>query len=374
MKWSKPDKMGTGLHQQYLDSAVDHIPAGMDLPGSSWQCPSNIALVKYWGKRPVQLPANPSLSFTLHRSYTLTQLTIGPETDADMELDYYFEDKRNPAFEPRISAYLRQILPYFPFLNGRRIRISSRNTFPHSSGIASSASSMGAMALAICSIEQQILGGSRDEAFYRKASYMARLGSGSASRSVYGGFVTWGKQEGMENTSDEYASPMEGDPGSAFTSLHDAILIVSPAVKTVSSRAGHALMKDHPYAAARYTQARENIHRLRRAIEGDDLATFIQITENEALTLHGLMMSSDPSFLLLKPGTLEILSRVRQFRKDTGCFVAFTLDAGPNVHLIYHASERDQVLVFIRDELLPYCHLEQWIDDKMGTGPEKASG
>jgi diphosphomevalonate decarboxylase len=363
--------MGTGLHQLYLESAVDHIPGGTDMPAASWQCPSNIALVKYWGKRPVQLPANPSLSFTLHRSYTRTDLIIGPPGGPDMELDYYFEEKRNRAFEQRIKEYLLQILPYFPFLNGRRISIRSRNTFPHSSGIASSASSMGALALGICSVEQRIQGRSRDPEFYRKASYMARLGSGSASRSVYGGFVTWGRQEGMENTSDEHASPLEGVPGAAFTALHDAILIVSPATKTVSSRAGHALMEDHPYAAARYVQAGENIYRMRRAIEENDVETFVQITENEALTLHGLMMSSDPSFFLLKPGTLEILSRVRHFRRDTDCFMAFTLDAGPNIHLIYHASEREKVLAFIRDELLPFCHREQWIDDRMGNGPEE---
>jgi hypothetical protein len=83
------------------------------------------------------------------------------------------------------------------------------------------------------------------------------------------------------------------------------------------------------------------------------------------------MMSSDPAYLLLKPGTLQVISRIQRIRKEKGLAVAFTLDAGPNVHLIYPGYEREKVLPFIREELLPYCHQEQWIDDRMGPGPEE---
>jgi diphosphomevalonate decarboxylase len=363
--------MSVGLHQEYLDKAVRQIPGSMGILKSTWRSPSNIALVKYWGKKPVQIPANPSLSFALSNSYTEMDLTVGQHTVKEPELEYFFERERNEAFESRVRGYLRDISAYFPFLTGRKIRIESHNTFPHSSGIASSASSMSALALAICSVEQQILDGPKDEYFYRKASFMARLGSGSAARSVYGGFVTWGFQEGIEHTSDEFATPLAGNAGTAFTSLCDAVLIVSPDEKSVSSSQGHALMDEHAYASARYLQARENIVDLRRAIIGNDLDVFTRIVENEALTLHGLMMSSDPAFLLLKPGTLQVLSRIQQFRKEKGVSVAFTLDAGPNVHLIYPGFEREKVLVFIRDELLGYCYQDQWIDDRMGTGPSE---
>jgi len=358
----------------YLGEALRPAPGDWGMLKSTWRSPSNIALVKYWGKRPVQLPANPSLSFTLRFSYTETELTIGPETVGDMEMAYYFEEKRNEAFESKIREYLRYISRYFPFLNGRKIRIRSRNTFPHSAGIASSASSMSALALCICSIEQQILGGSKDEDFFRKASYMGRLGSGSAARSVFGGFVTWGMQAGVEHSSDEYASPLGGKAGPDLASLHDAVLIVSTNTKAVSSRRGHALMDEHPYAAARYLQAGQNILEMRRAVYENDVDAFVHITENEAFTLHGLMMSSDPAFLLLQPATLRIISLIQQFRKDTGSFVAFTLDAGPNVHLIYPEREREKVLAFIRHELLGHCQQEQWIDDRMGPGPLELSG
>ena len=363
--------MSGGLHQKYLDEAVRIIPGSMGMLKSTWRCPSNIALVKYWGKKPVQIPANPSLSFTLSNSYTEMDLTVWQHAGGELELKYLFEGEQNEAFESRIRGYLRNIYSYFPFLSGCRISINSRNTFPHSSGIASSASSMGALALGICSIEQQILDGSKDVDFYRKASYMARLGSGSAARSVYGGFVTWGMLEGLEYTSDEFATPMDENTGPAFTSLGDAVLIISPDKKSVSSSQGHALMDPHPYASARYLQARENIIDLRRAIIGNDIETFVQITENEALAIHGLMMSSDPAFLLLKPGTLQVLSLIQQLRKEKGIPVAFTLDAGPNVHLIYPGYERENVLAFVRDELLAYCYQQQWIDDRMGAGPEE---
>ena len=365
--------MSGGLHQKYLDQALGIIPGSMGILKSTWRCPSNIALVKYWGKKPVQIPANPSLSFTLSNSFTEMNLTVGKHAGNEQELEYLFEGEQNEAFESRIRGYLRNISPYFPFLTACNIRIKSRNTFPHSSGIASSASSMAALALAICSIERIILDGSKDEDFYRKASYMSRLGSGSAARSVYGGFVTWGMLEGIEHTSDEFATPLSPSAGPAFTSLCDAILIISPDKKSVSSSQGHALMDDHPYAGARYLQARENTIELRRAIIGNDIKTFIQIAENEALALHGMMMSSDPAFLLLKPGTLQVLSRIQQFRKEKGISVAFTLDAGPNVHLIYPGYEREKVLAFIMDELLGYCYQEQWLDDRMGAGPEELS-
>jgi len=350
---------------------MEEIPESMGILKTAWRSPSNIALVKYWGKKPVQIPANPSLSFSLSNSYTEMNLTIETHGGKEQELEYFFEGTKNEAFEARIRTYLRHVSPYFPFLAGCKIRIESRNTFPHSSGIASSASSMSALALGICSLELTILGGSSDKDFYRKASYMARLGSGSAARSIYGGFVSWGRMEGFEQTSDEFATPLHETAGPTFTSLYDAVLIISPDIKSVSSSQGHALMDNHPYARSRYLQARENYIRLRSAIYENDLRAFIQITENEALALHGLMMSSNPAYLLLKPGTLQVLSRILQVRKEEGIALAFTLDAGPNVHLIYPSYEREKVLAFIRDELLEFCHQEQWIDDRMGEGPEE---
>jgi diphosphomevalonate decarboxylase len=148
-------------------------------------------------------------------------------------------------------------------------------------------------------------------------------------------------------------------------------LIVSGETKSVSSRAGHGLMEGNPYATARYAQANENIKNLLSALKSGDLDTFINITESEALQLHALMMCSNPSFILMKPNTLRIIEEVRNFRNETHIPLCFTLDAGPNVHLLYPESEAEKVEHFIKDNLAAYCVDNKWIADRVGDGPKK---
>ena len=181
----------------------------------------------------------------------------------------------------------------------------------------------------------------------------------------------WGKTEACEGSSDEYAVSLENDIHPVFKTYHDSILIVSGETKAVSSRAGHALMDGNPYAPARYAQANENIKNLLSAMKSGDLDTFINITESEALQLHALMMCSNPSYILMKPNTLTLINEIRHFRDETKLPVCFTLDAGPNVHLLYPESVAPQAESFIRTTLTPYCIGNQWIADRVGDGPEK---
>lgn len=134
---------------------------------------------------------------------------------------------------------------------------------------------------------------------------------------------------------------------------------------------GHSLMNVHPFAGARYRQANTNLQALMFAMQVGDLETFASIVENEALTLHSLLMTSSDDGLLLKPDSLQLLEDIRQFRVQTGARVCFTLDAGPNIHLLYPESEKENVHEFIRDSLLRYCENQQWIDDEMGNGLEQ---
>lgn len=340
----------------------------------AWRSPSNIALVKYWGKKPGQIPANPSISFTLSNSYTDMQMQWVPKQNDSkgIQLDFYFEEQHNPKFADKIIRFLESQSPQMPWLQQLDFTIRSSNSFPHSAGIASSASSMSALALCLCTLEQELTGGLSDEsAFYQKASYLARLASGSASRSVYGGLVTWGEIEGLPNTSDQYASPLSTPIHPVFKDYYDAVLIVSRGEKEVSSRAGHALMDSHPYAEARYQHARQNIQALMKAIAEGDTAQFNFIVENEALALHGLMMTSNPSVTLFKPNTWQIIQRLRTFREKTGYTICFTLDAGPNVHILYPAAVKSEVETFIKEELVVYCDNHYWIADKTGKGPSK---
>ncbi len=338
----------------------------------AWRSPSNIAIIKYWGKHGVQLPRNPSISFTLDQAYTDTKLAYRPKRGADegIALDFFFHDEPNEAFRKKIVQFLDKITPIFPFLRQLEMTIHSSNSFPHSAGIASSASSMSALALCLCAMEDQFFGTLNNiEAFRKKASYVARLGSGSACRSIYEGLGLWGKTIEVEGSSDEFAVGYTAEVHEIFHTFQDTILIASKGEKSVSSRAGHALMEGNAYANPRYDQARRRLHTLLAALKTGDVETFGRITENEALTLHALMMTSNPPYILMRPNSLKMIELVQQFRKDQNVPVYFSLDAGPNLHLLYPETEKEQVMAFIQSELVPLCENGEYIADQVGKGP-----
>jgi diphosphomevalonate decarboxylase len=337
-----------------------------------WRAPSNIALVKYWGKRGLQLPENGSLSITLEQSATTTFLSYRGKSGREhaIHAEYYFHGDRHPQFEQKVVTLLNKLMAEMPFLSGYELLLRSENNFPHSTGIASSASSMAALALCLVSMEEQVTGRKMGkETYFRRASTIARLGSGSASRSVYGGVVTWGKIQSVTGSSDEYAAPFPLDEGSRFHQLRDIILIVSTKEKKISSSSGHVLMANHPYHEGRKRQANENMESLTKAIRDNDYKTIAAIAENEALSLHALLISSRHGEILLEPNTLLIIEAIRRFRSQSGIDLFFTIDAGPNVHLIYFEDQREEVRFFVRQNLEQYCENGHWIDDRIGAGP-----
>jgi diphosphomevalonate decarboxylase len=337
----------------------------------SWRSPSNIALVKYWGKKEGQIPMNPSLSFSLEKSYTETVIEYHLQKTGS-SIEFTFEGRENSLFSSRILSFLNQASAYLPFLQDLALKIDSRNSFPHSSGIASSASGMSALVLALCSIERNIFKThTSEEEFLQKASFLSRLASGSASRSVHPNFAVWGHHPEIENSTDELAIPLPFRVNEKFGALCDAILITNSKQKEVGSSEGHNLMQNHPYREARIAQANRHIIELIRALESGNELDFIRIVENEALSLHALMMSAEPGYSLLNDNTWSIISRIREFRRETGIMATFTLDAGANVHFIYPESGRKVTLHFIQHTLVKYCENHVWIDDKMGIGPEQ---
>ena len=336
-----------------------------------WQSPSNIALVKYWGKKGKQIPQNPSISFTL--SECCSETFISFEKADRLDFRFFFEGKENPAFGAKIEKFLIDYQAFFPFINQLSLTIESRNTFPHSSGIASSASSMSAFVMGLIEIERSLSlsKGRPVNMDLKKASYFSRLASGSAARSVYPKMALWGATDCYKDSSDEYAVSLADDIHPVFKTYRDSILIVSGEQKSVSSRAGHALMEGNPYASARYAKANDNIKTLLAALKSGDLDTFINITESEALQLHALMMCSSPSYILMKPNTLSLINEIREFRQETKIPLCFTLDAGPNVHLLYPESEAEKVEYCIKNVLVKYCDQGRWIADHVGEGPKK---
>ena len=337
-----------------------------------WKSPSNIAIVKYWGKHGVQLPRNPSISFTLATAHTKTQVDYArKDDDGTVTLDFLFEGAANEAFAAKIRTFLTSLLPTMPYLGQIHLRIESTNSFPHSSGIASSASAMSALALCICSIEHDLFQTlPTAEAYLQKASNIARLGSGSAARSVIPQLGVWGQHSAVEQSSDLHAVGVDG-VHEDFLTYHDDILIISAGEKPVSSRAGHALMEGNPYAAVRYSQAADRLAETIAIMRDGDLHAFGKLAEDEAMTLHALMMCSDPSYVLMQPQTLAAIEDIRNYRQETGHPVYFTLDAGPNIHLLYPDAVRQEVQTFVSDRLKKYCQDGRIIKDMVGMGPEK---
>ncbi|MES2488024.1 MAG: diphosphomevalonate decarboxylase [Bacteroidota bacterium] len=336
----------------------------------SWSAPSNIALVKYWGKKANQIPANPSISFTLSNCKTITTLSFEEKKKSDgFSFDLLFEGQPKESFRPKIEKFFERIAAYLPFLKSYHFTIDTKNTFPHSSGIASSASGMAALAVNLMSLERLLNPDMTNDYFYQKASFLARLGSGSACRSVKGSTVIWGNHADTPGSTDLFGIPFN-EVNEVFKTYQDTILLVDKGEKQVSSTVGHDLMHGHPYAESRFAQAHTNLTAIKKALVEGDLNAFIKITESEALTLHAMMMASQPYFILMKPNTLEIINRIWKYRTETSVPVCFTLDAGANVHVLYPENVAGEVLAFIKADLLGYCQNNQYICDKIGTGSQ----
>ncbi|MDV3881292.1 diphosphomevalonate decarboxylase [Elizabethkingia anophelis] len=328
-------------------------------------CPSNIALIKYWGKYENQIPANPSISYTLNHCRTNTTMEFSEGEDFSVQT--FLVGNEELKFAEKIEKYFKNIEQYLPWILKGKYVIRTENTFPHSSGIASSASGFGAIAKCLMQLDAIFSGNTSEEEALKKASFLARLGSGSACRSLYNGLVVWGNTKEVEGSSDLYAVQYPNDEiHPVFKKFNDWVLLIHEGEKSVSSTVGHGLMKTNPYAERRFQEAHENFAKLKNILKTGDLEGFIKLTEHEALTLHAMMMMSDPAFILMKTGTLEVINKIWDFRRITGLPLFFTLDAGANVHLLFpNDIESDKIKIFIQQELLPFTQKGVVVKDEM---------
>ena len=339
----------------------------------SYASPSNIALIKYWGKHGVQIPKNPSISFTLDTCKTTTKLSYikREEINDEYELKVILDGKHKPGFEPKIHQFFGRIESYLTFVKDYAFTIETSNSFPHSSGIASSASGLSALALCLMEMEREMQPAMTFKHFNQKASFIARLGSGSGCRSLEGPLVVWGEHAEIKGSSDMYGVQYPYEVHPVFDNYQDAILLVDKGEKPVSSTVGHNLMHNHAYAASRFEQAVVNLSSLISILETGDLDAFVRLVESEALTLHAMMLTSNPYFILMKPNTLQIIDEIWEYRRETGIPVCFTLDAGANVHVLFPDKDKEQVHEFIKNDLSKYCQDNRYIFDSVGSGAIK---
>lgn len=280
---------------------------------------SNIAFVKYWGNLDdaERIPMNGSISMTLDAAFTTTAITFDPHLAADsLAIN---DQPAGQAATARVSTHLDHIRR----LAGARwfARVASHNSFPTGAGIASSASGFAALTVAASAALGLTLSNI-------DLSRIARLGSGSASRSIDGGFVEWlpgGRHQ------DSYAVPLA--PVDHWD-LVDIIAIVSSEHKQIGSQRGHPLAHTSPFYQARLGTVQRTLQQVRRAILERDFTTFGELIEAEAISLHVAAMTSQPSVLYWLPGTIRLMHALRQWRLDGGPVGYFTMDAGPNVHVI----------------------------------------
>jgi diphosphomevalonate decarboxylase len=351
----------------------------IDKASFTWQTPSNIALVKYWGKSNPQIPKNASISFTLNNCHTITTVDFAHKQSSELDLEseklvtfnLFFEGKQKDEFKPKIAEFFKRVQEYCPYIFEYEMTINSTNSFPHSSGIASSASGLSAIAMCLMSLEKELSAGLSKEFINKKASFLARLGSGSASRSIEGPLVVWGEHPEIEGSSDLFGVQFPHKVHSVFKNYQDVILLVDKGEKQVSSTVGHKLMINHPFAENRFKQANENLGTMSKILQEGTTADFINLVESEALTLHAMMMTSNPYFILMKPNTLEIINKIWEYRQENNSAICFTLDAGANVHVLFPENEKEDVVQFIENQLSKYCQKNHYICDTVGLGAKK---
>ena len=287
------------------------------------QALANIAFIKYWGNRDntLRLPLNGSISMNLDELYTRTTVSFQPSLPFD-ELIINGHEIRGAGLE-RIS-YMLDIIRGLADIY-ELAEVISENNFPSGAGIASSASAFAALALA----GSKAAGLDLTEA---ELSRLARRGSGSASRSIPGGFVEW--QTGISDEDSFAFSIAEPD----HWNLVDCVAIVSASHKKTGSTEGHGIAATSPLQAARVADAPRRLEICRDAILERDFNMFASIVELDSDLMHAVMMTSTPALHYWKPASLEVMNCVRQWRME-GIPVCYTVDAGPNVHVICVETE-----------------------------------
>ena len=295
---------------------------------------ANIALTKYWGNADaaLRIPANDSISLTLDRTRTITTVSFRD----DLEQDEVTVDGR-PLSGPARERVVRHLdlfrrLADLPW----RARVVSQNNFPTGAGIASSASGFAALTVA-CAVALGL------ELSPQDLSRLARQGSGSAARSIFGGYVllhTGARDE------EAFAEPLYGPD---WWEICDLVVILSRSEKGVPSSAGHHRAETSPLHPARVAYVAELNRRLLAALAERDFAALGEVAERDALLMHAVMMTSHPALLYWLPATVAMIHRVRRWREE-GFPAYFTIDAGANVHVLTLPEHVERLLSDLRSD------------------------
>ena len=320
--------------------------------------PANIAFLKYWGARDLSLaiPENASLSMTLEKARATTSLSWHPAQTNGVSDHILLRDAQGtpapapPPFAARMVEHLRRMKQAF----GRtgHFEITTGNNFPTGAGLASSAAGFAALAFGVAKLWDL----PQDP---QSLSVLARdSGSGSATRSVLGGYVRWPDPPKESAAGARSIFPAE------HWELHDVIALVETGEKSVSSLEGHRRATTSLHFPARQEHLDARREGMERALLERDFSALAPLIEEEAIELHLIAMSSRPPIFYWNPGTLEVIHRVRALRAE-GVSAAFTMDAGANVHVICESSSKRDVV----SALQGLASVSGIFEDHVGTGP-----
>jgi diphosphomevalonate decarboxylase len=318
------------------DETRHHMPTFQ----ATAQAHPNIALIKYWGNRDqaLRLPSNSSLSMNMAGMLTTTTVEFDPALEHDV-LILGGREIGGTGLE-RVSRFLDQVrAKTSEALKTSEVyklfaHVDSRNNFPSGAGLASSASGFAALALAASAAAGLQL----SEA---ELSRLARLGSGSACRSVPDGFVEWAAGEDDRSSYAYSIAPAD------HWDLYDVVALIDVEHKAVGSTEGHAVADTSPLQAARVATAPDRLAQARSAVLARDFEALADVVELDSLMMHAVMITSSPVLMYWQPATIAVMQAVRQWRLN-GLAACTTIDAGPNVHVICTADAADEVALRLR--------------------------
>lgn len=293
--------------------------------------PSNVAFIKYWGRKNevLRLPTNGSISMNLSNLLTTTTVEFNIKYKEDLII---FNGKKELNKNNRASLHLDRIRK----IAGIKIfaRVVTENNFPTSTGLSSSASGFAALTLAGVSA----LGLKLSE---KELSILARTGSGSACRSIPDGFVEWLDGDKSETS---YATSIFGQD---YWDIVDIVIVVSVDKKDITTTEGHKLAGTSPFFKIRLSLINEKIRRLKKIIIDKNFTEFGKIIEAEALEFHSILLTSNPSLIYWFPQTLNIIKNIRKWR-EKGLEAYFTINTGQDVHVICQKKDVRKVTEFLK--------------------------
>ncbi|MFH0875915.1 MAG: diphosphomevalonate decarboxylase [archaeon] len=309
---------------------------------------TNIAFIKYWGKKDelLKIPQNGSISMNLSNLNTTTTVEFNNSLSADYVEIENLNDEKSVL---KIVAHLDLIRNLAKIKY--KAKVKSKNNFPSGTGLSSSASGFAALTVAACAAS----GLSLNE---KELSIIARQGSGSACRSIPDGFVEWFSKNGSESSYAKSIYPPD------YWNICDVVAIVSNEKKETSSTAGQTLAKMSPFYKKRLSMIATKIKIIKKLIKEKKFKEFGELCEAEALEMHAVMLTSNPPLIYWQPETLRLMKQIRKWRTD-GLFDAyFTINTGQDVHVL--CLEKDASA--IKDRLSSIDYVKEIIVNKPSYG------